>query len=138
MLKIFNKRKKKEANNSVAEAETAIRKKSEGETVQMVNREKVAAHRPISQAGLALKHPHSAEKSFGLQKLNKYVFVAADRANKPEIKKSIEKLYDVKVMGVNIVNIPRKKRRFGRSEGYKKGYKKAMVTLKAGDRIKDL
>ena len=67
--------------------------------------------------------------------MNKYVFKVSPRANKNEVKKAIEEVYGVKVEKINNINIPRKKRVRGRTEGWKPGYKKAVVTLKEGDKI---
>lgn len=66
---------------------------------------------------------------------NKYVFITYDRANKPQIKKAVEGIYGVDVTNVNVIRIPHKKRRLGRTEGYKKAYNKAIVTIKEGQKI---
>lgn len=66
---------------------------------------------------------------------NKYVFKAGPSATKQQIKRSIETLYNVKVIGVNTLNVPRKKRRTRKSTGWKTGFKKAIITLKKGDKI---
>jgi large subunit ribosomal protein L23 len=66
---------------------------------------------------------------------DKYVFRLRAKTTKREAKVAIEKLYNVKVIGVNIVNIPSKKRRFGRYTGMKSAVRKAIVTLKKGDKI---
>jgi len=55
------------------------------------------------------------------------------QATKPEIKAAIESLFDVKVVQVNTQRPPRKKKRVGKFQGYKPQYKKAIVTLAAGD-----
>ena len=55
-----------------------------------------------------------------------------------QIKKSIESAYKVNVLSVNIIKIPKKKRRIGRTEGFKKGYSKAIVTIKEGQKIEVL
>jgi len=67
--------------------------------------------------------------------LNKYVFKVAGHSNKNQIKKAIEELYNVKVIKINIINILPKKRNFARKTGWKSGYKKAIATLKEGDKI---
>ena len=79
--------------------------------------------------------PVVTEKSTNLSELNKIVFKVHQNANKKNIKKSIEKLFKVNVIKVNIVN---KKTRIKVSRGKKikkKGYKKAIVTLKKGQNI---
>ena len=85
-----------------------------------------------------IKFPHITEKSADLASLNKYVFRVFSGANKIEVAKSIAELYGVKVKSVNMINIHRKKRFVRRREGYKSGYKKAIVTLKQGYKIEML
>jgi len=85
--------------------------------------------------GKILKGPHVTEKATELAQDNQYVFKVFPNANKSEIKKAIENLYDVNVQKVRIMNMPKKKRRSGRSEGWKSGYKKAAVKVKEGQKI---
>lgn len=82
-----------------------------------------------------VRKPVITEKATLLLEENKYVFDVAKKATKPEIKKAIEKLFDVTVTKVNVQNLPRKKRRMGRFMGYKAQYKRAIVTLAEGDSI---
>ncbi len=83
-----------------------------------------------------VKFPIITEKSTDALANNKYMFRVNKKSNKIEIKKSIETIYNVKVEDVNIVNMPRKKKKYKfRIEGYRSGYKKAIVTLKEGDII---
>lgn len=82
-----------------------------------------------------LHSPHITEKATDATELNKYVFKVGPEANKIEVKKSVESTYGVDVKEVNIINIHRKKRRVGRNIGWAKGYKKAIVTVKAGQKI---
>lgn len=87
------------------------------------------------RAALILTAPHISEKSSLLSTQNQYVFRVIPRANKPEIKKAIEALYRVKVTSVNIINRPPRPKKWQRQPGYQSGYKKAIITLKAGDQI---
>ena len=82
-----------------------------------------------------LREPHLTERATDLMKENKYVFKIASDANKIQVRKAIENLYGVSVTKVNVVNIPRKRIRYGRGFGFKTGYRKAIVTLKEGERI---
>jgi large subunit ribosomal protein L23 len=82
-----------------------------------------------------IHHPIVTEKAIRLIEENKYVFSVKQNAIKPDIKKAIESLFDVKVIKVNTLNPPRKKRRVGKFLGYKPHYKKAIVTLAEGDSI---
>jgi len=85
-----------------------------------------------------IKEPHITEKATLLAERNEYVFKVFPKANKPEIKKAIEEIYGVDVEEVRIINVPRKKRRRGRVEGWRKGYKKAIVKIKEGQVIEIL
>lgn len=82
-----------------------------------------------------VKEPHISEKSTNLGQDNKYVFKVQSKTNKPEIKKAIEGIYGVDVLSVNIIKIPKKRRRIGKTEGFRKGYNKAVVTVKEGQKI---
>lgn len=66
---------------------------------------------------------------------NKVTFEVAPSANKSEIKKAIETLFKVKVLKVNTISLPGKVRRFGASQSQESKWKKAVATLKAGDKI---
>ncbi|HNS32423.1 MAG TPA: 50S ribosomal protein L23 [bacterium] len=83
-----------------------------------------------------VKFPIVTEKSNDAIAGNKYVFCVNKTSNKIEVKKAIENIYNVKVKDVNMVSMPRKKKKYKfRIEGYRPGYKKAIVTLKEGDTI---
>ncbi|MDD4082695.1 MAG: 50S ribosomal protein L23 [Sphaerochaetaceae bacterium] len=86
----------------------------------------------------AVKQPHISEKATYLAEKNKYTFDVSPRYNKNEIKKSIEGIYNVNVLGINFIKIPAKKRRLGKTQGYRKAYKKAIVTIKEGQKIEIL
>lgn len=88
-----------------------------------------------AQAHRILKEPHISEKSTRLGSQNQYTFKVWPQSNKSEIKKAVEKIWGVDVEKVRIVNIPSKKRRLGRTEGRRPGFKKAIVTLKEGQKI---
>ena len=85
-----------------------------------------------------LSSPHITEKATFLAEHNKYVFKVWQKTNKPEIKKAVESIYGVNVTGVKIININPKKRRVGKQEGWRKGYKKAIVEVKKGQKIEIL
>ena len=59
----------------------------------------------------------------------KYTYKVAADANKVEIAKAVEELFGVKVAKVNTLTVNGKMRRYGRFEGYKASWKKAIVTL---------
>ncbi len=91
-------------------------------------------YNPRDLADLILK-PIITEKGTIQMELGKYVFDVLPKATKPEIRAAIESLFDVTVVKVNTLTLPRKKRRVGRFMGYKAQYKRAIVTLKEGDSI---
>ncbi len=82
-----------------------------------------------------LRRPLVTEKSTVLQGLNKYAFEIADGANKLQVKQAVEKAFKVTVTGVNVITMQGKKKRMGRREVVTLPWKKAIVTLKAGDKI---
>lgn len=92
---------------------------------------------PGSAYGI-LVAPHITEKATDLAEKNKYIFKVYKRTNKAEIKRAIENIYGVNVVKVNIVNIKSKERRLGRQVGWKKGYKKAIVKIREGQKIEVL
>ena len=83
----------------------------------------------------AIKEPHISEKASFLSEMNQYTFEVLPRYNKNEIKNAVEGIYGVNVTSVNIIRIPPKKRRLGKTEGFRKSYKKAVVTIKEGQKI---
>ena len=82
-----------------------------------------------------LVQPRISEKSGRLLKSNQYVFVVKNTANKIEVRKAVEALYKVRVVAVNVINTQGKNKNFGRAAGRTSDFKKAVVTLKAGDKI---
>ena len=82
-----------------------------------------------------IKKPWITEKSTDLNKIGQYVFLVKKNATKPEVKKVVKEIYKVDVVAVNIVNRPAKAKRVGQHFGTQQGYKKAIVTLKAGQKI---
>lgn len=73
--------------------------------------------------------PVITEASMDVAPEKKYTFKVAVDANKTEVKHAIEKIFDVEVKKVNIMNVNGKKKRMGRTEGTTAAYKKAIVTL---------
>lgn len=73
--------------------------------------------------------PIITERSVAGLGLKKYTFEVAKNANKIEIAKAVEELFDVDVAKVNTINVRGKYRRQGRHEGYTPSWKKAIVTL---------
>ena len=82
-----------------------------------------------------LRRPLITEKNATLQAQGKYAFEVAGEANKPQIKQAVEKAFKVKVTAVNVTTVPGKMRRVGRRQVLTQSWKKAVVSLKPGDKI---
>jgi large subunit ribosomal protein L23 len=83
-----------------------------------------------------IKKPLITEKtSVATDKYNKYVFCVHSKANKNQIKKAIEELYDVRVLSVNTNITPGKLKRVGSSIKKTSNVKKALVKLAEGQKI---
>ncbi len=83
-----------------------------------------------------LLRPVISEKSTLETERNNYTFAVARDANKLLVKEAVEAEFKVKVLGVRIVSVrPKQKRRGRRTMGTVPGWKKAIVTLAAGDKI---
>ena len=83
-----------------------------------------------------IKKPWVTEKANQLNPLGKYVFIVTPHATKPEIKKAIKEVYKVDAVAVNVLNRLPKQKNFGAGRTGKVGaYRKAIVTLKAGQKI---
>ena len=82
-----------------------------------------------------IKHIARTEKSSGMLAENKYIFHVANDANKIQIKQAVEEIYNVTVKKVNTLNARGKWRRVRYKEGKTPDWKKAIVTLKQGDKI---
>lgn len=80
--------------------------------------------------------PHVSEKSATVgERNNQYVFKVVSDATKPEIKSAVEKLFSVSVASVQVANMKGKAKRFGSYQGRRGDWKKAYVTLAAGQEI---
>ncbi len=86
----------------------------------------------------AIKQPHISEKASYLAEKNQYIFEISPDYNKKEIKKAIEGIYGVDVLSVNMIKIPAKKRRLGKTMGFRKQSAKAVVKIKEGQKIEIL
>ena len=84
-----------------------------------------------------IKFPLITEKLSLMQEIDetKVGFIVDRKATKPEIKNAIEKIFNVKVKKVRVLNMKPKKRRYGRYIGERPGFKKAYVTLEKGHKI---
>ena len=82
-----------------------------------------------------LRRPLITEKGTVLQAQGKYAFEVAGRANKEQVKQAVEKAFKVKVTQVNVMTVPGKGRRMRGRLVLSPSWKKAIVTLKTGDKI---
>jgi len=88
-----------------------------------------------SSTNKTIKHFYVSEKASRLTSINQYVFKVHKSANKSEVKKQVSKLFNVNVIDVKMINVPRKRRSLGRHPGFKTGFKKAIVVLQKGQSI---
>ncbi|MDZ4181280.1 MAG: 50S ribosomal protein L23 [Candidatus Cloacimonadaceae bacterium] len=77
------------------------------------------------------------KSSTQVQTTNTYTFKVSINANKIEIKNAIERIFAVKVLNVNTIRMLGKPKRLGRYSGKRPDWKKAIVTLRVGDKIAD-
>ena len=77
----------------------------------------------------------SEKSSIAAEQNNQYVFKVATDATKPEIKQAVELLFDVTVNAVKVANMKGKTKRFGQKMGRRSDWKKAYISLQAGQEI---
>lgn len=123
-----------------SEKKETVKEKKPGKVVARPEVKKAVSKSKVTKTPIGfvyeiIKRPVITEKGAMLGQGNKYLMKVSSHANKVQIKKSMSVLYNVTVTSVNIVNIPDKKKQRGKNIGYKSGFKKAIVTLKEGDKI---
>ena len=104
------------------------------------NPHKIVLSRHITEKAMVLAGLEESESNACTKRCDtpKAVFVVDPRASKRQIAEAVEEIYrdqKVKVVKVNTVNVKRKRRRVRRFQGFKPGYKKAIVSFEAGDKI---
>jgi large subunit ribosomal protein L23 len=82
-----------------------------------------------------LRRPIVTEKSTLLSEQGRYVFEVDTAASKHDIARAVEWAFDVKVVKVNTLKVPGKVKRYGRRPSKQPDWKKAVVSLRAGDSI---
>ncbi len=82
-----------------------------------------------------IKRPIISEKSTAAATIGKYTFLVDPKATAPEIKKVVEKVYNVHVIKTNVVNARPKPKRFGQHMTLRPGFKKITVTLAKGEKL---
>ena len=146
MFDFLKKNKKEEVKEEKKIKKTKEPKKAKKAVVEPIKptekkpiaeKEKAKAKAKVKQriGYKVLKVPHISEKATDLVEKNQYVFNVSTGANKQEIKQAVKEIYGVDVVSVNVINIPRRKRRVGKTMGWKQGYRKAIVKIKQGQKI---
>ena len=82
-----------------------------------------------------IRKPIITEKATNALDLNQYTFEVDHRAAKPDIKAAVETMFNVRVIGVNTMNPPRRSKRVGKFAGKRSQIKKAIIRLAEGDKI---
>ncbi|MFA5746673.1 MAG: 50S ribosomal protein L23 [Candidatus Paceibacterota bacterium] len=135
-LNIFNKNTKKGAAKPKKEAVKSEAKKAAlKKEAQAPKTEKRSGNAKGTYALGTVKMPYITEKAVNLTDKNFYVFKVDGSSNKIEIKKAVEDMYKVDVERITIINTPEKKVGRGRTAGMQKGFKKALVRIKDGQKI---
>ncbi len=127
------KKKEKVKNKKEEEIKKEVKVSPSKETAVPIVKEK-----KFFERYRIVKSPQITEKATELTERNQYTFKVWPRTNKIEIKKAIESLYGVNVLSVKIINAKAKKRRLGKISGWRKGYKKAIIKIKKGQKIEVL
>ncbi|MBS4164280.1 50S ribosomal protein L23 [Candidatus Protochlamydia amoebophila] len=100
----------------------------------------VVKYQYVTEKSMVLQQLKTAESNPSVKRCEspKYVFIVDRNANKEEISQAVEEIYkneNVKVMAVNTINVKAKARRVRGRPGFKNAFKKAVVTLRAGDSL---
>ena len=147
IFNIFRKLKKTKKEGKAEKVKPVKEAVKKGKKPEAVKKEKIKkpvkpqkVQKPVKrkisgQAYNILVKPLVTEKATDLSMYNQYVFAVAVSANKVEVKNAIENIYGVRPQRVRIINMLGKKVRYGRAKGKTRGWKKAVVTLKQGDKI---
>lgn len=134
--KIQEKEVKKSVKKSKVEKDLTIDEITYGSKKKdKLSKSKKINKHDTKEAYRVLIRPLITEKASFLKVENKYLFEVNKKTNKNEIKKAIYHVYGVWPIKVNIINLQGKDVRYGRTHGFTRAIKKAMVTLKQGDSI---
>ena len=127
-----NKDKDKEPKKETKAVETVETPSENSEEVAMAS----LSADELAKAGAGthkiLKGFYVSEKSSMGYNDGQYTFRVSPHANKSEVKKEVSKLFNVKIKNVKIMNMPEKRRDFGKHPGARSGFKKAIVVLEEG------
>jgi len=127
-----NKKEKSKAKDELRDVET-------GEMVKEETKDNVSGQGSAAFSGVSGSQTHRVLQGFFVSEkaslgsgMNQYVFKVFNTANKSEVKKEVARLFGVKVKSVKILNMPEKRRDFGKHPGSKSGFKKAIIVLEEG------
>ena len=134
ILDFFRKRKEREKLKKVIFEKDVVTEKDADQKEEKTESKKIVLGSSKS-AGIFLLKPHVTEKTSNLADHGVYVFRILNSVTKNAVAQKVEELYKVRVERVNIINIPSRRRRFGRTIGRRPGYKKALIKLKSGQKI---
>jgi large subunit ribosomal protein L23 len=147
-MALFDFLKRKEKAEKAKETKEKKTEKKLADKPARLNAEALGGEKPDKSAKRILtgkgfsyeiiKEPHISEKATNLSEKDQYIFKIQKGANKTEVKKAVEGIYGVDVLSVNIVKIPEKKRRMGKTQGFKTGHTKAIVKIREGQKIEIL
>jgi len=122
-MKLFGKKDKEE--KKLPKSEVEIENKD-----QEAAFEATTSFTPVQES--VITGFYISEKAGLLNNFNQYVFKVSNNANKSQLTKQVEKMFNVKVKDIKILNTPGKRRDIGKYSGFKPGFKKAIVILKKG------
>jgi len=128
-LNLFKKQDKSKKTKKPLKKEDNVKVEEIKETSSML---------PVTgnaEAYRVLKNFYISEKASLLNGFSQYVFKVFSNTNKSQIRKQVEKLFNVKVTSVKILNMPRKRRDLGKHPGFRSEFKKAIVVLEKGQTI---
>lgn len=128
--------KKKKRGGKEIERKSEKKVKEQKKLIKEQKKERPGRGKYID-ASILIK-PRITEKAVDSQDKGEYIFEVAKNSNKIHIKEVVGNFYNVKVKNVRIINVKRKKRRLGMIQGFKPGYKKAIVILEKGEKIEVL
>ncbi len=134
-MSIFSKKSKKQVEDNGSVSDKKIIDQPVVKKEEKHSNPTPVGPKTTKSAYRVLLKPIITEKATDLGALDKYVFEIAPMMNKIEVKKSVKELYNVTVLRVNIIKNMGKMVRYGKSRGRTKNWKKAIVTLKKGDKI---
>lgn len=129
---VSSKEKAEEAKRASFRAVSAARPAVKGKPAETKRK---PARENTGSAYRTLLKPVVTEKTTRLAGEHKYVFVVAPRANKIAVRQAVRSLYGVEPVKVNVMNFEGKKVRYGRTSGVTRAWRKAIVTLAAGQKI---